>query len=117
MARLSRTMKNKQMSRRSNADRPWFVYLIEDESSGDYYIGITTEVERRVKEHNEGKAAHRTRGRGPWLLRAYVRFDSRREAAQLEYRLKRLPREKKVSEFRMFRNCRGSMCSLENENA
>ena len=101
------------MSRPSNASRPWFVYLIEDEHSLDLYIGIATDVERRVREHNEGKAARRTRGRGPWVLKAYIRYENRSLAAQAEYCMKSYSRGRKLKRFMELGKARGSMCSLE----
>ncbi|PSR04388.1 MAG: endonuclease [Bacteroidetes bacterium SW_8_64_56] len=41
-----------------------YVYVLEC-SDGTYYTGYTTDVERRVAEHNEGTAAKYTRGRRP----------------------------------------------------
>lgn len=50
--------------------KPWYVYVIYSESARKYYRGITTDPERRLKQHNSGKGAKYTRGRGPWVLYA-----------------------------------------------
>ena len=61
------------------------------------YTGITTDVERRFGEHADGgpKAAKYVRGRGPLELVAHVEVGPRRQAAQLECRIKALSRIEK----------------------
>jgi putative endonuclease len=48
---------------------PWFVYLVRC-ADGSLYAGITTDINRRVAEHNSGGGlgARYTRGRGPVTL-------------------------------------------------
>ncbi|WP_459934288.1 GIY-YIG nuclease family protein [Fundidesulfovibrio butyratiphilus] len=74
----------------------WFVYLVQC-SDGSLYCGITKDIPRRLKEHNgllPGGARY-TRSRRPVELIASVSVGQRSEAAKLECRVKRLPREKK----------------------
>lgn len=42
----------------------WHVYILRC-SDNSLYTGITTDVERRLKEHNSGKASSCTRSRLP----------------------------------------------------
>ncbi|WP_137503459.1 GIY-YIG nuclease family protein, partial [Escherichia coli] len=42
---------------------PWFLYLIRT-AYNKLYTGITTDVERRHKEHHSGKGANALRGKG-----------------------------------------------------
>ena len=42
----------------------WWVYIVEC-ADGTFYTGITTDLERRVAEHNEGTGARYTRSRRP----------------------------------------------------
>ncbi len=64
-------------------------------SDNSIYTGYTTNVERRIKEHNDGKGAKYTRGRTPVKL-LYVEFyDSKSKAMRREYELKRLSKQKK----------------------
>jgi len=61
--------------------KPWYLYVVYSEKANRYYRGITTDVERRLKQHNEGKGAKYTKGRGPWTLYAsdlvgYCRSDA-----------------------------------------
>lgn len=61
------------------------------------YTGITTEIERRVKEHNgefSGGAKY-TRTRQPVVLVYYKEFPSRAEASKEEFRIKQLTKKEK----------------------
>ncbi|MCS4174224.1 GIY-YIG nuclease family protein [Salinibacter ruber] len=71
-----------------------YVYVIEC-SDGTYYTGYTTDVERRVAEHNAGTAAKYTRGRRPVELVHVETYDSQSAAMQREYAIKRLRRAAK----------------------
>jgi len=72
--------------------RDWFVYLLHC-SDDTFYTGITTDVERRVREHNEGsKGARYTRARRPVTLVYQECCESRAHAARREYEVRKLPR-------------------------
>lgn len=66
----------------------YYVYVIE--SFGKFYVGMTTDPIRRLRQHNSELVggARSTRGR-QWLLRrVYGPYDSRSEAMRAEYALK-----------------------------
>jgi len=65
----------------------YFVYVLQN-SEGRLYIGLTTDLERRVQEHQENKGGW-TSGRGPWKLIYYESFSDRSEAMRRERNLKR----------------------------
>lgn len=48
-------------------DRKWYLYILRCRD-GTLYTGITTDVARRFAQHNAGKGAKYTRGRGPLEL-------------------------------------------------
>ena len=73
----------------------WFVYIVEC-SDGTLYTGITTNVERRLKEHNNGKGAKYTKVRRPVILRKVFEAMDRSEASKEEYRIKQLSRIEKL---------------------
>jgi putative endonuclease len=52
------------------------------------YVGWTTDVDRRLGQHNGGKGARTTRGRS-WVLLHTERFRTRRQAMSREWHLKR----------------------------
>jgi len=71
-----------------------FVYVLEC-ADGTYYTGYTTDLERRVAEHDAGEGAKYTRGRTPVELVHAERFDSRSAAMSREHDLKQLSRAEK----------------------
>tara|TARA_B100001094_G_C17792626_1_gene605104 strand:+ start:238 stop:465 length:228 start_codon:yes stop_codon:yes gene_type:complete len=60
------------------------------------YTGVTTDVERRVKEHNNKKGAKYTRGRTPVRLMYCREMENRSKAQKLESSFKKLSRNKKL---------------------
>lgn len=77
-------------------ERPWWVYLLEC-ADGTYYVGITTELGRRVRQHNAGRGARYTRTRRPVTLAASITCAGRVEAMRLEARLKQLGHRAKAA--------------------
>jgi putative endonuclease len=70
------------------------VYVLEC-ADGTFYTGYTTDLERRVAEHDAGEGAKYTRGRTPVELRYHETFDSRSAAMSREYEIKELTRRQK----------------------
>ena len=79
--------------------KPWHLYLLEC-GDGSLYTGITTDVERRLREHISGKGARYTRSHKVVGLLESRPFGSRSEALRAEAALKRLPKEKKLAALR-----------------
>ena len=67
-----------------------FVYVIGTDAAHDprSYVGWTTDLARRLEEHNTGTGAKSTRGR-TWVLLYAERYDARDEAMAREWHLKR----------------------------
>ena len=83
----------------------WKVYILCC-SDGTYYTGITTDIDRRLEEHNSGKGAKYTRSRTPVVLEECKSFETRSEATKEEIRIKKLTRvnkEKLIGEWRVAR--------------
>jgi putative endonuclease len=82
---------------RPPAPGPWFVYLVRC-ADDTLYAGITTDVKRRVAEHNSdnGRGARYTRGRGPVTLAYFEPAGNRSEAARREHELKIMTRAEKL---------------------
>ena len=65
-----------------------YVYLLKSISHpGRRYIGITTDLTNRFKEHNAGKSPHTTKFK-PWKVVVVVRFDDDHRAEEFEKYLK-----------------------------
>jgi len=73
----------------------WVVYILEC-SDGSFYTGITTDLARRITEHEQGNGAQYTRGRGPFSLKYMEYCNNRAEASRREVSIKALSRTKKL---------------------
>lgn len=73
----------------------WYVYMLEC-SDNSIYTGITNDLDRRLKQHNDGKAAKYTRVRRPVKILVSFNFDTRGLAMKEEYRIKQLRRKDKL---------------------
>ncbi|ADQ65664.1 endonuclease containing a uri domain [Halogeometricum borinquense DSM 11551] len=71
-----------------------YVYVLRC-SDDSLYTGYTTDVDRRVAEHDAGEGAKYTRGRTPVELVHTEAFDSRSTAMSREYEIKQLSRRQK----------------------
>jgi putative endonuclease len=71
-----------------------YVYIVEC-SDGTLYTGYTTDVDRRVGEHNAGEGAKYTRGRTPVRLVHTEEHETRSEAMSREAEIKGMSREEK----------------------
>ena len=71
-----------------------YVYVLEC-ADDTFYTGYTTDVERRVSEHDAGEGAKYTRGRTPVSLVHVEGFDSRSAAMSREHEIKSLSRVEK----------------------
>ena len=71
-----------------------FVYIVRC-ADGSYYTGWTTDVARRVAEHNAGRGARYTRQRGPVELVWWEEQPDRSAAMKREDQIKRRGRRYK----------------------
>lgn len=72
----------------------WYLYILRC-GDGTLYTGITTDVERRLEAHRQGRGAKYTRGRGPLELAYQEECGAHSEALKREYAVKQLTREEK----------------------
>jgi putative endonuclease len=65
-----------------------YVYLLRSETfEGQRYVGITSDLRRRLAEHNAGRSPH-TSKYVPWRLVTYVAFADEQKAETFERYLK-----------------------------
>ncbi len=68
----------------------WYVYIVSC-SDKTLYTGITTDLNRRITEHNSRyKGAKYTRGRQPVKLVYFEEYNSRSHASRREVSIKKL---------------------------
>ncbi len=72
-----------------------FVYILQSETTGRYYVGSTNDLARRQEEHGRGHSLS-TRGRGPWTLVYQEQFDSLLTARRRELEIKRWKSSKMI---------------------
>ena len=72
----------------------WKVYILQC-SDGSFYTGITTDLNRRIIQHNNGVAAKYTKGRRPVKLLYQEHYKDRGEATKRELELKRFKKAEK----------------------
>lgn len=79
-----------------------YTYIVQC-VDGTLYTGWTTNVMRRLKEHNEGKAgAKYTRAKRPVNLVYYEGYETKEEAMRREYAIKQLTRKEKLELIEMY---------------
>ncbi len=73
----------------------WALYIVEciDKT---YYTGITTDIDRRIAQHNCGDGAKYTKGRAPVKLLYTEKFENRSDASKREIAIKSLSKEQKM---------------------
>ncbi len=77
------------------SDSLWYVYVLQC-SDNSLYCGITTDIARRVSEHQSGVGAKYTRAKLPVKLLVFWTEESRSEATKAEIAFKKLKRKKKL---------------------
>ena len=73
----------------------YYVYILEC-SDKTLYTGYTTNLNNRIKAHNEGKGAKYTRGRTPVKLIWSTKFSTLSEALKKEIKIKKLNKTQKL---------------------
>ncbi len=74
----------------------WFLYIART-NTGRFYVGITTDPNRRITEHNSGKGAFMAIEQGPFeLVYASQAFHSKSVARKREIQVKDWSQAKKL---------------------
>ena len=90
----SRPLRHCRKAKMTEKTQIWFVYILRC-SDASYYVGVATDLEDRVKEHNVGQGAAFTKKRIPVKLVYEEKHESYASARKREAQLKRWRREKK----------------------
>ena len=76
----------------------WFVYILECQD-GSFYTGVTTDVDARMNAHAEGKGSKYVYQKGFRKLLRAKPCESKSNACKCEYKIKKLPKNKKLGWF------------------
>ena len=74
----------------------WYLYILKC-SDGSFYTGVTPDLHRRVKAHNDGNGAKYTRCRLPVSLIYSETNLTKSEAFKREFLIKGWPKKKKLA--------------------
>ena len=94
--RMLRTMKAKEEEPAPSAaaGARWSLYILGC-CDGSFYTGVTTDIDRRLREHQEGKASRYTRTRRPVVLVYREECGTRSLSLSRECAVKSLSRRRK----------------------
>jgi len=82
---------------------PWSIYIVQCADTS-LYTGITTDIERRIAQHNAAKGARYTRAKMPVTLVYQEEAKDRSEASKREYAIKQLSRTQKLALVASYQN-------------
>lgn len=68
----------------------FYVYVLESDVKGDWYVGFTTDLRRRAEEHNKGQNRS-TKSRSSWQVIYYEAHANKLDALRREKYLKTTP--------------------------
>ncbi|MFC1808307.1 GIY-YIG nuclease family protein [Candidatus Omnitrophota bacterium] len=74
----------------------WYLYIVLCKDNS-LYTGITTDIKRRISEHNTGKGGACTAARRPVKLVYHEQRSSKGEALKREAQIKRWTHAKKIA--------------------
>ena len=72
----------------------FYVYVIKNSQNGKIYIGQTSNLEKRLKRHNDKLSnkrksfTYKNKGSGKWILVYKEEFEERKDALKREKKLK-----------------------------
>lgn len=87
-----------------------YTYILKC-SDNTLYTGWTNNLEKRIKDHNDGKGAKYTKARRPVKLVYYEIFESKEDAMKREYAIKQLTRTQKMLLIQDFVNVNNRGCN------
>jgi putative endonuclease len=83
----------------------YYVYVLVQESSGNRYIGFSSDLRKRLEQHNRGRGSTYTKRGDKWQLVYYEAFVSKEDAMLRERKLKHDGRAK----YQLFRRIERSL--------
>ena len=80
----------------TNRMKAGYLYILTNAPNGILYVGVTSDLVRRIFEHRSGFVAGFTKRYGLKRLVYYEQFDDTRNAIQREHNIKHWPRAWKI---------------------
>lgn len=66
----------------------YYTYLLENQNDKSWYIGYTSDLKKRLKEHTSGHGSQTTKKKENWLLIYYEAYLNKKDAEGRERFLK-----------------------------
>ena len=76
----------------------YYVYILQSQKDGTYYIGSTHDIESRLDRHNQGRSQY-TKTNRPWKLIYQESYPDRSSAAKRETEIKRRKKRSYVEQL------------------
>jgi len=73
----------------------YYVYILYSSLVGKFYIGSTSDIEKRIHYHKSGRSFY-TRNKGPWYLVYSEEFQTRQQAIAREKEIKAWKSSKRI---------------------
>lgn len=83
---------------------PYHVYILYSKRLDRFYVGVTSQLQKRILQHNNKESAYTSTG-VPWMLLWYTEKATRSEAEKLERKLKNLRRSRKIRFMQKYSEC------------
>ncbi|NOZ80950.1 MAG: GIY-YIG nuclease family protein [DPANN group archaeon] len=80
------------------SDKQWCCYILECQDDS-LYTGMTNDIERRMAAHTAGTGSKYVRQKGFSRLLHVIKAVDKVDAAKMEYRIKQLERNEKITFF------------------
>jgi len=66
-----------------------YIYiLVSQRNQLKYYVGITSDINQRLSEHNDSNYVSYSKRHAPWKLKTYIVFENKETAKLFEIYLK-----------------------------
>ena len=81
----------------------FFTYILYSESFDSFYVGYSSNIEKRLFRHNSGGVPSTGRKK-PWVLKYYEKFDNKSDAIKRESQIKRMKSKKYIQDLILKKN-------------
>ena len=76
-----------------------YVYILQSEKTGGYYIGQTDDLEKRLQQHNATDNSEYTKRDQPWQLIKSFQCDCRLQSRRIESHIKKMKSRKYIEDI------------------
>lgn len=76
----------------------WYVYILQCNNNA-LYTGVTNDLVKRMKTHEEGKGSKYVKAKGFRQLLKFKKCENKSDAHKVEYQIKQLPTSQKLNWF------------------